>query len=156
MPFLEWVEATGLATWVRESPSVWSYPTILTLHTIGLGIVVGGNVVVDLRLLGYGTRMELSSLTPIFRIVAWAFLLNFVTGVLLFMSAATQKGVQPVFYVKLTFIALALWNTVLVRRHLVRNAGLAGLNRARGARLAVVSIVSVDRRDRRRTPDGVL
>jgi hypothetical protein len=141
MPFLEWVEATGLATWVRESPSIWSYPTILTLHTLGLGIVVGGNVVVDLRLLGYGTKLELSSLTPIFRIVAWAFLLNFVTGVLLFMSAATQKGLQPVFYIKLTFIALALWNTVLVRRYLVRETGPAGLSRRRGARLGVTSMV---------------
>ena len=30
---LPWLEATALATWVRESPSLWAYPTVLTLHT---------------------------------------------------------------------------------------------------------------------------
>ena len=35
---------------------------------------------------------------------------------MLFMADATTKGQQPVFYIKLSLIALALWNTVLARR----------------------------------------
>ena len=38
----------------------------------------------------------------------WAFALNFVTGILLFMADATTKAGQLVFYVKLAMIALAL------------------------------------------------
>ena len=49
------IEGSTLAAWVRESPSIWAYATILTLHTVGLAIVVGANVVVDLRLLGWAT-----------------------------------------------------------------------------------------------------
>ena len=47
------------------------------------------------------------SLRPLFPIMWWAFALNFVTGVLLFMADATTKARQRVFYVKLALIALA-------------------------------------------------
>ena len=111
-----WLESTSIATWTRTSQSVWAYPTILTLHTVGLGIVVGASAVLDLRLLGYGRRIPLPSLLPLFRIIWWAFALNAATGAILFMADATTKGKQVVFFVKLALIALALVNTVLIRR----------------------------------------
>jgi len=139
---MAWLEATALATWTRQSPSLWAYPTILTLHTVGLGIVVGANAVIDFRLLGFAPRISLPSLSPLFRLILWAFLLNAATGVVLFMSDATAKSRQPVFYVKLTLIALALWNTNLVRRGIQRDGPIgAPLNSPRYRRLAAVSLV---------------
>ena len=102
------IEGTALAAWVRESPSIWAYATILTLHTVGLAIVVGANVVVDLRLLGWATAIPLTALRAAFPIMWAGFAINFATGVLLFMADATTKSVQTVFYVKLTCITLAL------------------------------------------------
>ena len=55
------MEGTALAAWTRESPSLWAYPTILTLHSIGLGVVVGASLVLDLRLLGYGRRLSMAA-----------------------------------------------------------------------------------------------
>jgi hypothetical protein len=138
---MAWLEATALATWTRESPSLWAYPTILTLHTVGLGIVVGANAVIDFRLLGFAPRISPPSLTPLFRLILWAFLLNAATGVMLFMSDATMKSKQPVFYVKLTLIALALWNTAIVRRGIIGGDVAAAISDARYRRLAVVSLV---------------
>lgn len=125
---LIWLEGTALATWTRESPSIWAYPTILTLHTVGLGIVVGASAVIDLRLLGFARRIALRALSSLFRIIAVAFALNAATGIILFMSDAAKKGRQPIFYIKLALIALALWDTFLARR-LVRadDAGDLGL-----------------------------
>jgi len=117
-----WLESTAIATWTRESPSVWAYPTILTLHTAGLGIVVGASAVIDLRLLGFGRRIDTSALAPLFTMIAWAFALNAATGVLLFMADATMKSRQVVFYAKLTLIGLALWDTLVLRRRLSRHA----------------------------------
>src|SRR3954452_15508033 len=116
-----WLERTALATWARESPSLWAYPTILTLHTVGLGIVVGANAVIDFRLLGFAPRISLPTLSPLFRFMLWAFLVNAATGIVLFMSEATTKSRQPIFYVKLTLIGLALWNTVITRRAMQRD-----------------------------------
>lgn len=118
---LTWLEATALAAWVRESPSIWAYPTILTAHTVGLGIVVGLSAVVDLRLLGFGRRIPLGALVGVFGAMFGAFALNAVTGALLFVADATIKGRQPVLYIKLTLIALAIWCTLrtqaIVRAH---------------------------------------
>lgn len=118
-----WLEGSALATWTRESPSLWAYPTILTLHTAGLGIVVGASAVIDLRLLGFGRRIPAAALAPLFTIIGWAFALNAATGVMLFMADATAKSQQAVFFVKLALIALALWDTLALRRALVARAG---------------------------------
>ncbi len=64
---LLWLEQSALPTWVRESDSVWSYPTMLTLHTLELGVLVGASAVVDLRELGSARPFpvaSLPSLTP--------------------------------------------------------------------------------------------
>jgi hypothetical protein len=112
---LAWLEGTGLATWVRESPSIWAYPAVLTLHTVGLGIVVGASAVLDLRLLGFARGIRIPSLSPLFRVILWAVLLNATTGVMLFMADATTKAKQPIFGIKLMLIALALGVTVRIR-----------------------------------------
>ena len=100
---------------MRESPSLWAYPTVLTLHTVGLGIVVGASAVIDLRLLGYARRIRVVDLAPLFALMAWAFVLNAVTGILLFIADATTKSTQPVFYIKLALIFIALWCTFCAR-----------------------------------------
>jgi hypothetical protein len=42
---------------VRESRSIWAYPTILTLHTVGLALLAGLSIAVDLRMLGVARRV---------------------------------------------------------------------------------------------------
>ena len=114
------IEGMALAVWTRESPSIWAYPTILTLHTFGLAIVVGANAVIDVRLLGVAPRIPVPALRPLFPIMWWAFALNFLTGVLLFMADATTKAGQRMFYIKLGMIALAFLVTRTVWKCLDR------------------------------------
>jgi hypothetical protein len=132
------LEASGLATWVRESPSLWAYPTILTLHSIGLGIVVGGSVIVDLWLLGRARGLQGSDLSRLFPVIGWAFAVNAITGVLLFAADATRKSTQPIFFVKLGCIAVALIVT-LKSRSLLTGAG-AGADGSGRKRLAAASL----------------
>lgn len=114
--FLTSIEGSALAVWTRESTSIWAYPTILTLHTVGLAIVAGVSAVVDARLLGMAPQIPVAAMRPLFRILWWAFALNFITGVALFMADATTKSSQTVFWVKLALIALALFVTQQVSR----------------------------------------
>jgi hypothetical protein len=102
------IEGTALAAWVRESPSIWAYATILTLHTVGLAIVVGANVVVDLRLLGWANSIPTHALRALLPIMWTGFAINFASGLLLFIADATTKSGQRVFWVKLACITLAL------------------------------------------------
>lgn len=140
---LAWLEASALATWARTSPSLWAYPMLLTLHTVGLGIVVGACAVMDARLLGFAPRMRLSVLAPLFPIVWWAFAVNAVTGFILFIADATTKSHQTVFYVKLVLIALALGATVRIQRGVRRppDAGPADVPMAGDKLLAATSLL---------------
>jgi hypothetical protein len=119
--FTVWLEGSALGVWTRESPSIWAYPTILTLHTVGLGILVGANAIIDFRLLGFAPRLPLAALAPLYRFMWAGFTINAVTGVLLFVSNATTKARQPIFYVKLALIALALVLTAAIRKTMPRD-----------------------------------
>lgn len=139
---LAWLEGTRLATWTRESPSIWAYPTVLTLHTVGLAIVVGVSAVIDLRLLGVAQRVPLPTLTPAFRLIAWGFLLNAVTGLLLLIADATMKMRQPVLYVKLALIAFGLWCTILAREEIREPRALpAATTSPRATAIAIASLL---------------
>ncbi len=62
MDFLAWLEQSGFATWVRESNSLLAYPSVLFLHTIGMGCVAGISALVDLRILGCASEVPLTGL----------------------------------------------------------------------------------------------
>jgi hypothetical protein len=138
-----WLEGTALATWVRQSPSLWAYPAVLTLHTVGLGIVVGASAVIDLRLLGWAPRIRVATLAPLFRLILWGFVLNAATGLLLFIADATTKSGQLVFYVKLGLIFVALWCTFSARRivHANSESSTVDVIPAWGGRLATASLL---------------
>lgn len=115
----EWLtalESTGFATWLRESGSIWAYPTVLTLHTTGMGVLVGANWVFDLRLLGVGSGLSLAPLQRLFRVMWIGFWVNFVTGVMLFAADASTKGTTNVFFIKLALIVAAVIVAVLMKR----------------------------------------
>lgn len=143
MDFARWLEGSAVAVWTRESPSIWAYPTVLTLHTVGLGVLVGANAVIDFRLLGFAPRLPIPSLAPLYRFMWAGFAINAVTGVMLFASNATTKGKQPVFYIKLTLIALALVITAVIRRTMERGPARPDpdLGPGPGRRLAALSLL---------------
>jgi hypothetical protein len=120
MELLTWIENSSLGTWVRESPSVFAYPGILFLHTVGLGFLVGTNIVIDLRLLGFASETPLAPL-ELFYPVMWAgFWINAVSGTALLIADATTKFANPVFFVKMACVALAVLNMVVIRRNVLR------------------------------------
>lgn len=116
MAVLSWLETTGLSIWIREGETIWAFPTILTLHTFGLGLLVGASVIVDLRLLGIGGRMPIAPLRTLFGLMWAGFWLNAVTGTLLFAADATKRGPSLFFWAKLLFVALGVAAMVLIKR----------------------------------------
>jgi len=141
--FTTWLQGSAVGVWTRESPSIWAYPTVLTLHTVGLGVLVGANAVIDFRLLGFAPRLPIPSLAPLYRFMWAGFVINAVTGAMLFASDATTKARQPVFYIKLTLIALALVVTAVIRKTLERGPALREVDPGPGPcrRLAALSLV---------------
>lgn len=139
MAFLLWLQATPIAVWVAGADTLWAFPAILTLHTVGLGIVVGSNLLVDFKLLGSAPGVTLETLRVVYRPMWVGFALNAVTGVLLFMAGAEFTGVKLIFYAKLALIAAALVVSIWIKRVAFDDgAGRQVPDRART--LALVSI----------------
>ena len=63
MAWLQSIEGSAWATWLKESPSLWGYATLLFLHTVGLSFTVGPSVAIDLRILGVGRRIPAGRLS---------------------------------------------------------------------------------------------
>lgn len=136
------VEATSLSTWLRESPSVWAFPTVLTLHTLGLGLVVGGSSILSLRILGSAPRMPLKPLEKLFSIIWVGFTVNAASGVLLLVKAATTAGISVLFWTKIGIIVLAMIVLVRIRAAVFSDSQTDDRAVSGGAKaLAVASIL---------------
>ncbi len=123
MAVLVWLESSGLSTWVREGETIWAFPAVLTLHTFGMGLLVGSSAVISLRLLGIGRQVAIAPLETLYSVMWSGFWLNLVTGSMLFAADATKRGTDPLFMVKLVFVAIGVWTIVLIRRHVFESPG---------------------------------
>ena len=116
-----WIEHSALSVWLRESPSLLVFPTILFLHTIGMGFLAGTNAAIDLRLLGIASQMRIAPMQKFLPLMWSGLCVNTVTGIALIIAYPTQAFTNPVFYFKLAFIALALVNTLMIRNAVFRD-----------------------------------
>ncbi len=93
------LETTGLATWVAVS--LWGYPMMLSLHVVGLAIVVGIFSMRDLTLLGLFPGIRPSAFLGISKLAWFGFIVNAISGFALFASQATVFVTSVPFLVKI-------------------------------------------------------
>jgi len=136
------LEQSSFSMWLLGSNSIWAYPTVLTLHTFGMMVLVGAALMVDLRLLGFGRSIPLQSMARLFRVMWWAFALNAVTGSMLFVADASKRGTSLIFWVKLALVALGLATAVMIRRRNFQHGTEPVVISGAARRLAVVSLLA--------------
>jgi uncharacterized membrane protein len=142
MKFLNAIENTGFSIWVRESGSLWSYPTIIFLHSLGLAFVVGLSVAIALRLLGCAPRLPIAPMKSLFPVIWAGFLVNALSGIALLMADASTMLISPIFYIKMASIALAVTIMAVMQRKVFREQGPAGDRVSTGVKvLATASLV---------------
>jgi hypothetical protein len=142
MNFLIAIQETALATWVRESPSIWAYPSFIFLHSAGLALVVGLSVVIDLSILGFAPGVELAPMEKLFKLMAIGFWVNLVSGVLLTIADAATMLTNWIFWVKISLIILALGTVYFQKKKIFRDPLLGKRPvQADGRLLAVMSLV---------------
>jgi len=138
-PVFEFFQNAGLTVAMRSSK--WLFPVIACIHLMGLAVIGGSVLVVDLRLLGFGLRRQ--PLAMVAREAQRWLLLSLMvllpTGFLLFMSKAVQCYTLPAFWIKMTSLFLALVFTFAVRRRVLL-ADETRMNPVWGKAVAVVSL----------------
>ena len=123
--FFRTIEESGFSSWIRKSDSVFGFYFILLFHTIGLSLLVGANAVVDLRILGVASDLPLKPLKRFFAIMWAGLAINVTTGILLLTAYPTKALTNPVFYVKLSFIGLAVITMQRINTRLFTDASLS-------------------------------
>ena len=111
---LESIENSGFATYVRETPNVLGYSTVLALHTFGMAFLVGLSGMIALRILGFAPGLPLAPMEKFFPLIVIGFWVNAVTGLILVTLAARSLLTNWDFYVKLVAIGCALVSTRMV------------------------------------------
>jgi len=137
--YLEWLQHLSFPAWIAESESIWGFPFVLFLHSLGMGFSAGAAFVIGLRLLGVGRPLPISSLRVLFTIFWGGFALNLITGSILFAAHATTTGYVPIYYAKLVLIAVGVIVSVPIRKF-VDGEGSDGAIPARIRALAAVSL----------------
>ena len=111
---MKWLEATYLGSSVRDSD--WLFPFIESVHLLGIVVLVGTSVLLDLRLLGRGVLRDrpASQVASRALLVMWgSFGVMFVTGVLMFMSEAVRCYGSAAFRVKIVLLVAAGLNALV-------------------------------------------
>jgi len=140
LEFCEWVQYSPLLSAMRSSP--WLFPLIASVHLMGLALIGGAVLMVDLRLLGFGLRRQ-----PVSQVARdaerWlvvSLLVLLPTGILQFMCfAATKYYYLTAFWLKMAALSMALVFTFAIRRKVVMS-NETRMSPVRSRLLAVISL----------------
>jgi hypothetical protein len=136
------LQNSAFATWIQET----AYPLVITAHSIGLALLVGLLVVIDLRVLGFAKGAALPALRKVMSVVWIGFWCNAISGAMLFVIDAKKDYHSWLFRSKLLLIALGLimgariTSTVLKKADLYAAADADAPQQAKV--LAVVSLLA--------------
>lgn len=114
------VEGSALGQAMRQW--LWLYPAVETLHIIGIGLLFGSIVVLDLRLLGFSRSISAKKLAS--HVLPWtaaSFALIVPSGLAMFTAHASEFIGSPVFVLKMSLIMAAGVNAAIFH---------AGVNRS--------------------------
>jgi hypothetical protein len=137
LAMMTWLEHRPFAIAIAES--TWLFPIVETVHVLALTVVVGSVAMMDLRLLGVGSKDRAAS-EVISSSLPWAwsaFAVAFGAGSMMFSSKAATYYVNVPFRIKMLCLALAAVNMLFF--HFFTARGMAAWDRGtppRAARLA--------------------
>ena len=139
MSFLISLEESAFGVWV--STSLVGYPLMITLHAIGMAVMVGLSVALDLRLLGWFPGIPYAAINR-FLAIAWVgFTINLLSGTALFCMQASSYVQDGTFLLKMLFVLLGAVTAAFLQSSLNRNSGSWGAAAPGGVRLLAVASI---------------
>jgi hypothetical protein len=116
MQLVEWISAWPGAVLLQRSGT--AYLLVNALHILGVGLLIGGVVPLDLRLAGFLRGVPLAAIGPFMvRSAVTGFVVAVVTGAWLFSVKPAEYLVNAAFLWKMALLALALCNVMVQHRN---------------------------------------
>ncbi|MDO9481467.1 MAG: hypothetical protein Q8S96_04880 [Hydrogenophaga sp.] len=96
--------------------SIWLYPLVNTGHVVGIALLFGAIVPLDLRLLGFFQRTPLEHLlNTLIPVAITGLVLALLTGSLLFATRPLDYVGEPLFGIKLVLLGAGVVNALVLR-----------------------------------------
>lgn len=121
--------------------SLFGFPVLISLHSVGMGAVVGLTLMVCLRLYAVFDGISLHVIPKLLTVAVWGFFLNLVTGICIFITRADEYVVATIFLVKMAFVLFSAMLLFWLRARL-RPWALASGEPLADPRAKVVSLVA--------------
>jgi len=109
--FLQFAHDTWLGDFTRAYAPVFT--TCLVIHFIGLCVLLGAMMVIDLRILGVGRQFPISAALKLLPLAIGAFIVNLLTGVVFFCFDPFGYWENPAFRIKMALVVIAGLNALL-------------------------------------------
>ena len=103
--------ASQLSQWIQAT--YWLWPVLEIIHFFGLTLLMGGLIIVDLRLIGFFPTINLQGVKKLLPFVIFGFLLNLITGILFVYGDPSRYAINIGFQIKLILILLAGCNAAI-------------------------------------------
>lgn len=116
LPWFQWLESTGIGNAIRLSP--WAFAVIESVHLLGLAVIGGAVLLLDLRMLGLGLRgqkiadIARDAFPPL--LISWIVMMT--TGAALFLSEAVKCYYSTPFWVKMVSLLFATLFTFTIQQ----------------------------------------
>ncbi len=118
--FLQMAHDSWLGQVTREYAPIFT--TGLVIHFIGLCLLLGAMLVIDLRLLGVGKQTPIKAVLALLPVAITGFAMNLATGIVFFCFDPFGYWQNPAFRIKMTLVLIAglnaLWFTFAEHRRL--------------------------------------
>lgn len=122
---------------MRESPSFFAFPLMLSLHAIGMGLAAGINSMLALRLLGAARAIAVADIERFFPVMWFGLWMNALSGIVLLIAYPTKALTNPVFYLKIALIFAAMMLSLAIARRVFSGAAIESVLVRRLARLSI-------------------
>ncbi|HEX4049529.1 MAG TPA: DUF6644 family protein [Steroidobacteraceae bacterium] len=117
-PFLNWLNDSWLGVVTRQYH--YLFTACLVIHFIGLSMLMGAMLIVDLRLMGFPRQLPIAAAMKFLPIAIAGFLINLCTGITMVSFDAVDYWLNPAFRVKMLLVLVAglnaLWFTLAEQR----------------------------------------
>ena len=101
----EEIMASQLSQWVQAT--YWLWPVLEIFHFFGLTLLMGGLILVDLRMMGFFSAISLQGIKKLLPLVILGFLMNLVTGIFFIYGDPSRYAINIGFQIKMVLVFLA-------------------------------------------------
>lgn len=101
---------------------MWGYPLVLSSHAVGMAILAGIVIMVNLRILGFAPGIRVYALKPLFKVAMVGLVINLVSGLMLFAASANKFFENNPFRIKVVLLIVGGVLLVMMARQFFRDS----------------------------------